>query len=141
MKTGRKRERYYQLQQTKHSYRIWRSCFYGPKLDFMVKDALGRQWQLGTIQVDYNLPNVLIWHIKDLITNYIDLMIHRAPFGSMERFIAILLEHSRKFPTLVNAWTGYYIVFEWKIWNICEKVLDLLENNEIRASLTTETKQ
>jgi threonyl-tRNA synthetase len=52
-----KAESYYQRcrQRTKHSYRIWRSCFYGPKLDFMVKDALGRQWQLGTIQVDYNL--------------------------------------------------------------------------------------
>jgi threonyl-tRNA synthetase len=69
-----KAERYYQRcsrQRTKHSYRIWRSCFYGPKLDFMVKD--GRQWQLGTIQVDYNLPERFDLTYKDLITNYIDL--------------------------------------------------------------------
>jgi threonyl-tRNA synthetase len=74
MKTGRKRALLSTLQQTrtKHSYRIWRSCFYGPKLDFMVKDALGRQWQLGTIQVDYNLPERFDL-TKDLITNYIDL--------------------------------------------------------------------
>ena len=71
------------------------AAFYGPKLDFMVKDALGRQWQLGTIQVDYNLPERFDLTYKGSDNElHRPVMIHRAPFGSMERFIAILLEHT-----------------------------------------------
>jgi threonyl-tRNA synthetase len=78
------------------------AAFYGPKLDFMVKDALGRQWQLGTIQVDYNLPERFDLTYKGSDNEmHRPVMIHRAPFGSMERFIAILLEHTGwKFPLM-----------------------------------------
>ena len=73
------------------------AAFYGPKLDFMVKDALGRRWQLGTIQVDYNLPERFDLTYKGSDNNlHRPVMIHRAPFGSMERFVAILLEHTRR---------------------------------------------
>ncbi|MGF1639179.1 MAG: His/Gly/Thr/Pro-type tRNA ligase C-terminal domain-containing protein, partial [Cyclobacteriaceae bacterium] len=70
------------------------AAFYGPKLDFMVKDALGRSWQLGTIQVDYNLPNrFALEYIGADNQRHQPVMIHRAPFGSMERFVALLIEH------------------------------------------------
>jgi len=70
------------------------AAFYGPKLDFMVKDALGRSWQLGTIQVDYNLPERFeLEYVDSDNTRKRPVMIHRAPFGSMERFVAVLLEH------------------------------------------------
>ena len=72
------------------------AAFYGPKLDFMVKDALGREWQLGTIQVDYNLPDRFnLTYIDKNNDSKRPVMIHRAPFGSLERFIAILLENTR----------------------------------------------
>ena len=85
------------------------SAFYGPKLDFMVKDALGRSWQLGTIQVDYNLPERFDLSYKGADNElHRPVMIHRAPFGSMERFIAILLEHTGgKLPIVVNSGTSY----------------------------------
>ena len=71
------------------------AAFYGPKLDFMVRDALGRKWQLGTIQVDYNLPNRFeLEYIGADNQKHRPVMIHRAPFGSMERFIAILIEQT-----------------------------------------------
>ena len=71
------------------------AAFYGPKLDFMVKDALGRKWQLGTIQVDYNLPERFDLSYKGSDNElHRPVMIHRAPFGSLERFVAILLEHT-----------------------------------------------
>src|SRR6202020_2944590 len=70
------------------------AAFYGPKLDFMVKDALGRSWQLGTIQVDYNLPERFeLEYVGADNQKHRPVMIHRAPFGSMERFIAVLIEH------------------------------------------------
>ncbi|HRS54624.1 MAG TPA: threonine--tRNA ligase, partial [Bacteroidales bacterium] len=70
------------------------AAFYGPKLDFMVKDALGRKWQLGTIQVDYNLPERFELEYTGIDNQkHRPVMIHRAPFGSMERFVAILIEH------------------------------------------------
>src|SRR5690606_3648329 len=70
------------------------AAFYGPKLDFMVKDAIGRNWQLGTIQVDYNLPERFeLEYVDSDNTRKRPVMIHRAPFGSMERFIAVLIEH------------------------------------------------
>ena len=111
------------------------AAFYGPKLDFMVKDALGREWQLGTIQVDYNLPERF-----DL--GYIDnenkvkrpVMIHRAPFGSMERFIAILIEHTGgNFPLWLATDQVMIIPVGEKHKKFGKKVLKLLENDEIRA--------
>ena len=111
------------------------AAFYGPKLDFMVKDALGREWQLGTIQVDYNLP-------ERFELSYIDsenklkrpVMIHRAPFGSMERFIAILIEHTGgNFPLWLATDQVMIIPVGEKHKKFGEKVLKLLENDEIRA--------
>ncbi|MBQ1731131.1 MAG: threonine--tRNA ligase, partial [Bacteroidales bacterium] len=76
------------------------AAFYGPKLDFMVKDAIGRRWQLGTIQVDYNLPERFeLEYVGEDNKKHRPVMIHRAPFGSMERFVAVLIEHTAgKFP-------------------------------------------
>ena len=86
------------------------AAFYGPKLDFMVKDALGRSWQLGTIQVDYNLPERFELEYKGSDNKkHRPVMIHRAPFGSMERFVAVLLETLwRKLPTMVNSRSGLH---------------------------------
>ena len=79
---------------------IGEAAFYGPKLDFMVKDALGRRWQLGTIQVDYNLPERFeLEYTGEDNKKHRPVMIHRAPFGSLERFVAVLIEHTAgKFP-------------------------------------------
>ena len=111
------------------------AAFYGPKLDFMVKDALGRQWQLGTIQVDYNLPERfdLTYKGSDNLLHR-PVMIHRAPFGSMERFVAILLEHTEgNFPLwLIPEQVNILCVSE-KHKNYAKKVLNFLENHEIRA--------
>ncbi|MGJ5642369.1 threonine--tRNA ligase [Formosa sp. S-31] len=111
------------------------AAFYGPKLDFMVKDALGRQWQLGTIQVDYNLPERfdLSYKGSDNETHR-PVMIHRAPFGSMERFIAILLEHTAgNFPLWLMPDQAIILSISEKYEKYAEKVLNLLENHEIRA--------
>ncbi|QDO94029.1 threonine--tRNA ligase [Formosa sediminum] len=111
------------------------AAFYGPKLDFMVKDALGRQWQLGTIQVDYNLPErfELTYKGSDNETHR-PIMIHRAPFGSMERFIAILLEHTGgNFPLWLMPDQAIILSISEKYEKYAEKVLNLLENHEIRA--------
>ncbi len=116
---------------------IGEAAFYGPKLDFMVKDALGRQWQLGTIQVDYNLPERFELTYKGNDNElYRPVMIHRAPFGSIERFIAILLEHTGgNFPLwLIPNQVNILCVSE-KYKNYALKVLNLLENHEIRALL------
>jgi len=111
------------------------AAFYGPKLDFMVNDALGRKWQLGTIQVDYNLP-------ERFNLTYVDsdnklkrpVMIHRAPFGSMERFIAILLENTAGNLPLWLAPNQFIILpLSEKHEKYCKNVLNLLENNEIRG--------
>jgi threonyl-tRNA synthetase len=111
------------------------AAFYGPKLDFMVKDALGRQWQLGTIQVDYNLPerfNLTYKGADDKL--HTPVMIHRAPFGSMERFIAILLEHTAgNFPLWLMPEQAIILSLSEKYENYAKKVLELLENSEIRA--------
>lgn len=111
------------------------AAFYGPKLDFMVKDALGRQWQLGTIQVDYNLPDRFDLTYKGSDNElHRPLMIHRAPFGSMERFIAILLEHTGgNFPLWLMPEQAIIISISEKYEKYAEKVLNLLENDEIRA--------
>ena len=113
------------------------AAFYGPKLDFMVKDALGRSWQLGTIQVDYNLPERFELTYKG--NNNEDLrpvMLHRAPFGSMERFVAILLEHTGGvFPLWLSTIQVEILIVSENFKNYGEKVLNILENDEIRAHL------
>ncbi|EDP69926.1 N-acetylmuramic acid-6-phosphate etherase [Flavobacteriales bacterium ALC-1] len=111
------------------------AAFYGPKLDFMVRDALGRQWQLGTIQVDYTLPERFDLTYKGSDNElHRPVMIHRAPFGSMERFIAILLEHTGgNFPLWLMPEQAIIISISEKYEKYAEKVLNLLENDEIRA--------
>jgi threonyl-tRNA synthetase len=111
------------------------AAFYGPKLDFMVKDALGRKWQLGTIQVDYNLPERFDLTYKGSDNEmHRPVMIHRAPFGSMERFIAILLEHTGgNFPLWLMPEQAIVLSVSEKYEKYAEKVLNLLENDEIRA--------
>ncbi|MEC4115270.1 threonine--tRNA ligase [Myroides pelagicus] len=111
------------------------AAFYGPKLDFMVKDALGRSWQLGTIQVDYNLPERFDLSYKGSDNElHRPIMIHRAPFGSMERFIAILLEHTGgNFPLWLMPEQAIILSLSEKYEKYAEKVLNLLENSEIRA--------
>ncbi len=111
------------------------AAFYGPKLDFMVKDALGRNWQLGTIQVDYNLPERFDLTYKGSDNElHRPVMIHRAPFGSMERFIALLLEHTGgNFPLWLTPEQAIILPVSEKHEKYAQKVLKSLENNEIRA--------
>ncbi|MWW25358.1 threonine--tRNA ligase [Algibacter lectus] len=111
------------------------AAFYGPKLDFMVKDALGRKWQLGTIQVDYNLPERFDLTYKGSDNElHRPVMIHRAPFGSMERFVALLLEHTGgNFPLWLMPVQVIILSISEKYEKYSEKVLNLLENDEIRA--------
>ncbi|HET8737273.1 MAG TPA: threonine--tRNA ligase [Pricia sp.] len=111
------------------------AAFYGPKLDFMVKDALGRQWQLGTIQVDYTLPERFDLTYKGSDNElHRPVMIHRAPFGSLERFIALLLEHTGgNFPLWLIPDQAIVLPVSEKHEKYAEKVLNSLENNEIRA--------
>ncbi|MFN0727869.1 threonine--tRNA ligase [Polaribacter gochangensis] len=111
------------------------AAFYGPKLDFMVKDALGRSWQLGTIQVDYNLPKRFELTYKGADNQlHQPVMIHRAPFGSMERFIAVLLEHTGgNFPLWLTPDQVILLPISDKYQKYSEKVLESLENSEIRA--------
>lgn len=111
------------------------AAFYGPKLDFMVKDALGRSWQLGTIQVDYNLPERFDLQYKgsDNLMHR-PVMIHRAPFGSMERFIAVLIEHTGgNFPLWLTPDQVIILPISEKYENYAKNVLELLENSEIRG--------
>jgi threonyl-tRNA synthetase len=111
------------------------AAFYGPKLDFMVKDALDRTWQLGTIQVDYNLPERFNLTYKGSDNElHRPVMIHRAPFGSMERFIAILLEHTGgNFPLWLAMEQVIILPISDKYQNYAKKVLNSLENSDIRA--------
>lgn len=111
------------------------AAFYGPKMDFMVKDALGRKWQLGTIQVDYNLPErFALEYVAADNEKHRPVMIHRAPFGSMERFVAVLLEHcAGKFPLWLAPDQVIVLPISEKYHNYAEKVLNLLKNSEIRA--------
>ena len=113
------------------------AAFYGPKLDFMVNDALGREWQLGTIQVDYNLPERfdLTYKGKDNLSHR-PVMIHRAPFGSLERFVAILLENTAgNLPLWLTPNQVIILPISDKYEKYSKKVLNLIENNEIRALL------
>ena len=111
------------------------AAFYGPKLDFMVKDALGRKWQLGTIQVDYNLPERFELSYKGSDNEeHRPVMIHRAPFGSLERFVAILLEHTGgNFPLWLMPEQVIILSVSEKNEKYAEKVSNQLKNSEIRA--------
>ena len=111
------------------------AAFYGPKMDFMVKDAIGRKWQLGTIQVDYNLPERFdMEYIGADNLKHKPVMIHRAPFGSMERFVAVLLEHSGgNLPLWLSPDQVIVLPISEKYQDYAEKVLTLLNNSEIRA--------
>ncbi|MCD4737292.1 MAG: threonine--tRNA ligase, partial [Bacteroidales bacterium] len=113
------------------------AAFYGPKMDFVVRDALGRKWQLGTIQVDYNLPDRFELEYTGADNEkHRPVMIHRAPFGSMERFVAVLIEHtSGKFPLWLTPDQVIILPISEKYQNYAEKVLFLLKNSEIRAQI------
>lgn len=111
------------------------AAFYGPKLDFMVKDALGRSWQLGTIQVDYNLPERFeLEYVGMDNKSHRPIMIHRAPFGSMERFVAVLLEHcGGNFPLWLTPEQVIILPISEKYHDYAEKILNLLNNYDIRG--------
>jgi threonyl-tRNA synthetase len=113
------------------------AAFYGPKLDFMVKDAIGRKWQLGTIQVDYNLPERFeLEYIGSDNQKHRPVMIHRAPFGSMERFVAVLLEHTGgKLPLWLTPDQVNIVPVSEKYEEYAKKVCDLLNNSDIRAAV------
>ena len=113
------------------------AAFYGPKLDFMVKDALGRKWQLGTIQVDYNLPERFgLEYIGEDGDKHRPIMIHRAPFGSMERFTALLIEHTAgKFPLWLAPEQVVVLPISEKYQEYAEKVCALLNNSDIRSEI------
>ncbi len=113
------------------------AAFYGPKLDFMVKDALGRKWQLGTIQVDYNLPERFeLEYVGNDNEKHRPVMIHRAPFGSMERFVAVLIEHcAGNFPLWLTPQQATILPISEKYHEYAKKVLDYLNNYEIRAQI------
>jgi threonyl-tRNA synthetase len=113
------------------------AAFYGPKMDFMVKDALGRKWQLGTIQVDYNLPERFeLEYTGSDNEKHRPVMIHRAPFGSMERFVAVLIEHtSGKFPLWLTPDQVIILPISEKYQKYAEFVLKFLNNSEIRARI------
>ncbi len=111
------------------------AAFYGPKLDFIVKDALGRKWQLGTIQVDYNLPERFeLEYIGADNQKHQPVMIHRAPFGSMERFVAVLIEHTAgKFPLWLTPDQAVILPISEKFHDYAEKVSKFLKNCDIRT--------
>ena len=113
------------------------AAFYGPKLDFMVKDAIGRRWQLGTIQVDYNLPERFeLEYTGDDNKKHRPVMIHRAPFGSMERFVAVLIEHTGgKFPLWLTPDQAVVLPISEKYNEYAYRVAALLEQNEIRTTV------
>jgi threonyl-tRNA synthetase len=111
------------------------AAFYGPKLDFMIKDALGRSWQLGTIQVDYNLPERFkLEYIGADDNRHRPVMIHRAPFGSMERFVAVLIEHTAgKFPLWLTPEQVVILPISEKYNEYAENLSNFLNNSDIRT--------
>jgi threonyl-tRNA synthetase len=113
------------------------AAFYGPKMDFIVRDALGRKWQLGTIQVDYNLPDRFeLEYVGSDNEKHRPVMIHRAPFGSMERFVAVLIEHcAGKFPLWLAPEQAIILPISEKYQAYAEKVLSLLDSLDIRAEI------
>ena len=113
------------------------AAFYGPKLDFTIKDALGRSWQLGTIQVDYNLPErfELEYTGSDNLKHQ-PIMLHRTIFGSMERFVAVLIEHTAgKFPLWLTPDQVALLPVSEKYTDFAKKVSDLLKNYDIRSKI------
>ena len=111
------------------------AAFYGPKLDFMVKDAIGRRWQLGTIQVDYNLPERFqLEYTGSDNAKHRPVMIHRAPFGSMERFVAVLLEHTAgRFPLWLAPEQAVVLPISEKFNDYARKVAATLEEMDLRV--------
>ena len=111
------------------------AAFYGPKLDFMVRDAIGRKWQLGTVQIDYNLPERFeLEYVGADNAKHRPVMIHRAPFGSMERFVAILIEHcAGKFPLWLTPEQVKILPISDRFNEYAQGVLKVLENHDIRA--------
>lgn len=119
----------------KATIEIGEAAFYGPKLDFMVRDAIGRKWQLGTIQVDYNLPERFeLEYTGNDNSKHRPVMIHRAPFGSMERFVAVLIEHcAGKFPLWLSPEQVIILPISEKYIDYAKKVLLLLDKSDIRG--------
>ena len=119
------------------------AAFYGPKLDFMVRDAIGRTWQLGTVQIDYNLPERFeLEYIGSDNAKHRPVMIHRAPFGSMERFVAILIEHcAGKFPLWLTPEQARVLALSDKYNDYALEVSKLLENHDIRASVDSRSEK
>lgn len=113
------------------------AAFYGPKLDFMVKDAIGRKWQLGTIQVDYNLPERFeLEYVSPDNGRERPVMIHRAPFGSLERFVAVLIEHcAGKFPLWLTPEQAVILPVSDKFVDYAKKVAQFVKNYDLRASI------
>ncbi len=113
------------------------AAFYGPKLDFMVKDALGRKWQMGTIQVDYNLPERFeLEYVGSDNGRHRPVMIHRAPFGSLERFVALVIEHTAgRFPLWLTPEQAIILPVSDKYLEVCHNVGRLLKDSDIRASV------
>ena len=113
------------------------AAFYGPKLDFMIKDALGRKWQLGTIQVDYNLPERFeLEYVGSDNQKHRPVMIHRAPFGSLERFVAVLIEHhAGRFPLWLTPEQALLLPISDKYLGACANVVRSLKDSDIRASV------
>ncbi len=113
------------------------AAFYGPKLDFMIKDAIGREWQLGTIQVDYNLPERFeLEYTGSDNAKHRPVMIHRAPFGSLERFVAVLTEHcAGKFPLWLTPEQFIVLPISEKFNDFSEKICNLLKNYDLRGSI------
>ena len=113
------------------------AAFYGPKLDFMVKDAIGRRWQLGTIQVDYNLPERFQLEYTGADNQkHRPVMIHRAPFGSLERFVAVLLEHTAgKFPLWLAPDQAIILPISEKFNDYAHKVAEQLNEADVRVTV------
>ena len=111
------------------------AAFYGPKLDFMVKDAIGRRWQLGTIQVDYNLPERFqLEYTGEDNQKHRPVMIHRAPFGSLERFVAVLIEHTAgRFPLWLTPDQAVVLPISDKYNDYAQQVRERLEANDVRT--------
>jgi threonyl-tRNA synthetase len=119
------------------------AAFYGPKMDFMVRDALGRKWQLGTIQVDYNLPERFeLEYTGSDNEKHRPVMIHRAPFGSMERFVAVLIEHcAGKFPLWLAPVQAIVLPISEKYQQYAENVLSLLAGLDVRAEIDSRSEK
>ena len=113
------------------------AAFYGPKLDFMIKDAIGRKWQMGTIQVDYNLPERFeLEYVGSDNGRHRPVMIHRAPFGSLERFVALVIEHTAgRFPLWLTPEQAIILPVSDKYLEVSRSIAHVLKDSDIRASV------